>query len=40
MWCLNWRNGWIRIYNHHIRWNTDWTTNYTYFLVEQIKVSL
>jgi hypothetical protein len=40
MWCLNSHNGWIRIYNTMIRWNTSWTTNYTYFSVEQIKVSL
>ena len=40
MWCLNWRNGWVRVYNTMIRWNTTWTTNYRYFSVEQIKVSL
>ena len=35
-WCLNWRNGWVRIYNTSISWNTDWTIHYTFFSVEQI----
>jgi hypothetical protein len=25
MWVLNNRNGWIRIWNLIIRWNTNWT---------------
>ena len=37
MWCLDWRNGWVRIYNTMIRWNTDWTTNYRYFSVERMR---
>ena len=37
-WCLNWHNGWIRFDCVMIRWNTDWTTNYRYFSLEQIGV--
>ena len=37
MWCLNWRNGWIRIYNVMVRWNTDWTVGHTYFSLTNMK---
>ena len=37
MWCLNWRNGWIRVLDVMIRWNTDWTPGHTYFSVTNMK---
>lgn len=37
MWCLNWQNGWVRIYDTMIRWNTSWTAKYTYFSVSNMK---
>ena len=37
MWCLTFRNGWIRIKDTMIRWNTDWTLTHTYFSVTNTK---
>lgn len=36
-WVLNWRNGWIRIHDVMIRWNTDWTVEFTYFSITNMK---
>ena len=36
-WSLNWRNGWIRIVQVMIRWNTHWTKPYTYFSISYMK---
>jgi hypothetical protein len=36
-WCLNWRNGWIRIHDVMFRWNTDWTVGHTYFSLTNMK---
>lgn len=38
-WCLLYRNGWIRIKNIIVRWNTSWTTDYRYFTVEKVRLS-
>ena len=36
-WCLNLVNGWIRIYDVIVRWNTNWTKGHTYFSVTNAK---
>jgi len=35
-WCLNFKNGWIRIYNYMIRWNTDWTIPHIIFSLTNV----
>lgn len=37
MWCLLPRNGWIRIKDIMIRWNTTWTPTHTYFSIMDMK---
>ena len=37
MWCLNFRNGWIRVKDVMVRWNTDWTIGHTYFSVTAMR---
>lgn len=36
MWCLNWKNGWVRVGNMMFRWNTDWKSTYMVFGIEHM----
>ena len=39
-WCLNWQNGWIKISNVVIRWNTTWYEGqHVYFLITKMKTA-
>ena len=40
MWCLDLSNGWIRMHDVMVRWNTTWTIPYTYFSVTNMKKRL
>jgi hypothetical protein len=36
-WVLNKTNGWIRVYDTIVRWNTNWTQPYTVFSITKAK---